>query len=63
MILGKGLNKKKIEIGDISIKAIVAENYKKTRKNFLELSNVPLNEVIKVSDIISNGIYETIKYI
>ena len=28
LILGKGLNKNKIEVGDISIKAVVGKNYK-----------------------------------
>ena len=61
-ILGKGLNKNKIEVGNISIKAVVAKDYKVANYNFKTLQNVPLNNVMKLSNIVSNGIYEVIKY-
>lgn len=63
MILGEGLNKLKIEVGDVSIKAVVGKNYNKSRKNFKSLKQASLNDVISLSEIISDGIYETIKYI
>ena len=34
LALGKGLNKNKIEIGDISIKGVVGENHKLLKNNF-----------------------------
>ena len=61
-ILAKGLNKAKVEIGDISIKAVVGKNYKLSKYNFLSLQNISLNEVINLSNIVAEGIYEVIKY-
>lgn len=61
--LGKGLNKNKVEIGDISIKAVVGKNYKIPNYNFTVLQNISLSVVIRLSDIVSNGIIEVIKYI
>ncbi len=61
--LGKGLYKSKIEVGNISIKAVVGKNYKRTKYNFASLQNVPLNEVMTLSQIIVEGICEVIKYI
>lgn len=63
MILGKGLSKQKIEVGDISIKAVVGKNYKLSKYNFSSLQNISLNVVIRLAQLISDGIYETIKYI
>lgn len=62
IILGKGLNKKKIEIGDISIKAVVGKNYKMTNYNFYVLQNTSLNMVIKLANTVADGITEVIKY-
>ena len=62
IILGKGLNKKKIEIGDISIKAVVGKNYKIPQYNFRILQNISLNEVIKLADIVTEGLLEVIRY-
>lgn len=56
MHIGKGLNKNKIELGDISIKAIVAKNSKIPNHNFYILQNVSLNEVMKLSNIVANGV-------
>jgi len=58
--LGKGLNKNRIELGDISIRAVVAKNSRLPNYNFYSLQNVSLNEVIKLSDIVANGIVEAI---
>lgn len=61
-ILGKGLDKTKIEIGDISIKTVVAKNYKISNYNFKALQNISLNAVMSLANIVSEGIYEIIKY-
>lgn len=63
MVLGKGLCKDKVEVGDISIKAVVGKNYKLSKYNFSSLQNISLNVVIRLAQLISDGIYETIKYI
>lgn len=62
MVLAKGLNKAKVEVGDISIKAVVGKNYKLSKYNFLSLQNISLSEVINLSNIVAEGIYEVIKY-
>ncbi len=60
-ILGKSLEKNKIEIGDISIKSVVAKDYKIARSNFKALQNISLNGVMTISNIVSEGIFEVIK--
>lgn len=62
MKFGKGTNKKMIEVGDISIKAVVAKDYRNARYNFKELQNTSLNIVLKLANITSDGIYNVIKY-
>lgn len=59
-ILGKGLEKNKIEIGDISIKSVVAKDYKIAKCNFKALQNISLNGVMRLANIVSEGIFETI---
>lgn len=61
-ILGKGLEKNKIEIGDISIKAVVAKDYKIPKYNFKALQNISLNGVITLSNIVAEGIFDIIKF-
>lgn len=63
MLLGKGLNKAKIEIGDISIKAVVGKNYKLPKYNFSSLQNISLNNVIELANIVAEGIFEVVKYV
>ena len=63
MILGKSLNKTKVEIGDISIKAVVGKDYKLSKYNFTSLQNISLSVVISLSKLIADGIYEVIKYV
>lgn len=63
MLLGKGLHKAKIEVGDISIKAVVGKNYKLSKYNFSSLQNISLNAVIKLADTVAEGIFEVIKYV
>ena len=63
MLLGNGLSKPKIEVGDISIKAVVGNNYKLAKYNFLALQNIPLSRVINLSQIVAQGIVNVIKYV
>ena len=60
-VLGKGLNKNKIDIGDISIKSVVAKDYRIPGYNFKSLQNTSLNEIMKLSNIVAEGIYDVIK--
>ena len=60
--LAKGLNKSKIMVGDIAIKAVVGKNFKLSKYNFFSLQNVSLNQVISLSEIVAEGIYEVIKF-
>lgn len=62
MKFGKGTNKKMLEVGDISIKGIVAKDYKIPRYNFSQLQNTSLSIVIRLANITSDGIYNVIKY-
>lgn len=59
-VLGKSLEKNKIEIGDISIKSVVAKDYKVAKYNFKALQNISLNGVMTLSNIVAEGIFETI---
>lgn len=61
-VLGNVLNKKKYEIGDISIKAVVGRDFKIPKYNFLTLQNISLNMVMKLANIVSEGICDVIKY-
>ena len=60
--LAKGVNGRIIEVGDISIKAIVAKDYKIPRYNFSTLQNTSLGLVMKLANITAEGIYQVIKY-
>lgn len=60
MTLGKSLEKNKIRIGDISIKSVVAKDYKIANYNFKALQNISLNVVNTLANIVSEGIFETI---
>lgn len=62
LTLGMGLNKNKIKIGNANIKAVVGKDYKFSNYNFYALQNISLNSVIKLADIVSEGIVEVIKY-
>lgn len=56
--LGKSLNKKQKIFGDISIKAVVGKNMKCNQENFRILQNIPLNKVMKLSNLVANGIID-----
>ena len=60
-LVKKAFDKNKIEIGDISIKTVVAKDYKIPRYNFKALQNISLNGVMTLSNIVSEGIIEVIK--
>jgi len=59
-ILGKSLERDKIEIGDISIKSVVAKDYKIAKYNFKALQNISLNVVNTLANNVSEGIFEAI---
>lgn len=63
ILLGKGLHKAKIQVGDISIRVVVGKNYGLSTKNFSSLQNVSLNRVILLSELVADGICEVIKYL
>lgn len=50
MQCGKASGKKLTLVGDISIKGIVAKDYKIPRYNFSNLQNIPLGGVIKLAE-------------
>ncbi len=56
IVIGKGLNKKKRKVGQISIKVVVGKDYNDNELNFITLQNVSLNNVMYLSKIISDGI-------
>lgn len=60
--LARGLNRHKFIESNIAIKAVVGKNYKISKYNFFSLQNASLNDVINLSEIIADGIYEVIKY-
>ena len=57
--IGSGLNKKLIEIGNMSIKGIVAKNTYNTKCNFNILQNTHLSLIMNMADIVTSGIYNT----
>lgn len=60
MELGKGLSKKYSAVGDISIKGVVAKNFKIPRQNLNVLQNTSLKLVMDLAEITANGIYKVI---
>lgn len=61
-ILGKSIGKQKIEIGDISIKAVVAKDFKLPIHNFQILQNISLQFVMNMAEIVADSIFEVMKY-
>ena len=61
-ILGKGLNKNRVEIGDISIKVVVGKDLKIPKFNFKVLNEISLRDILELSDTVASGIFEVIKY-
>jgi len=62
LTIGKGLSKNRIKVGDANIKAVVGKDFKFANYNFNVLQNISLNSVIKLADIVADGIVEVIKY-
>ena len=58
---GIGIRNKSINIGDISIRAIIGKREKQAYRNMDVLQNVSLNMVMNLSKIVSNGIIEVMK--
>lgn len=63
MCFGTGVNKKMIEVGDISIKGVVTKNTNDPKNNLECLQNTPLNRVMQMADFTASGIYDVIRYI
>lgn len=57
----KALENTENKIGNLSIQAIVASNYKKSIDNYLELKQTPFSRIDYLSDITVNGINLAIK--
>lgn len=53
MILGSGINKNILQIGDISIKGVVCENFR-------ELEKVPEKRINQLSSIVANAIHDVV---
>lgn len=62
MRIGKGIDKNLEPIGNVSIKGIVAKDYKIPKINFTILQNTSLNLVMNLAEDTARGIYEVIKY-
>jgi len=62
MYIGKGLNKKSDKIGNISIKGVVAKDYKIPKVNFAILQNTSLGLIMDLADYTADNIFEVIKY-
>lgn len=61
--LGSGLNRKVADIGDMSIKGVVATNLNNPRFNMKMLQNVRLNLVVGMADIVSRGINNVVEIV
>lgn len=62
MRLRAGIDKKMQLVGDISIKGVVAKDYKFSKYNFAELQSTSLNLVMKLANTTADGIFHVIKY-
>lgn len=60
--VGKGLQKNLPMVGDASIKAVVAKEYRFPKATFSALQNVSLNLVMNLAEKTADGIYEILKY-
>ena len=60
MNVGNSMNKRKLYVGDISIKGIVGRDLKNPKYNFNTLQNMPLNKIIDMAECVSTGIYNVI---
>lgn len=60
--LGAGINKQIKNVGNISIRGVVAKDYKFPKYNFSQLQNTSLGLVMKLANTTADGIYQVIKY-
>lgn len=60
--IGKGIHQKHKEIGDISIKGIVAKDYKIAKINYEILQNTPLSIIMKLAENTADGIWDVMQY-
>ena len=58
MNIGRGLNKKSIYVGDMSIKGIVTKDFKNPKYNFKLLQNTSLGLIMNMADSVVQGIYD-----
>ncbi len=63
LVPGRALKKKSIEIGNVSIRAIVGKDENNLVKNYYNLKNVDYKLIIKFSKNISNTILKSIKFL
>lgn len=63
LIPGKALKKKSIEIGNVSIRAIVGRDENNLVKNYYNLKNADYELILKFSKNISNAILKSIKFL
>lgn len=61
IVLGKGLGKDKVHVGDMNIKGVVAKDMENLKQNLWTLRNINLGLVINMADIVANGIYNSIE--
>lgn len=62
MKFAQSIRQEPIEVGQISIKGVVAQDCKVARYNFSVLQSTSLAKVLNLAQMTANGIYETIKY-
>ena len=60
--VGTGLNKRCINIGNMCIQGVVAQNTRNSMQNLNMLQNTSLNLVMNLADVVSSGIYNVINY-
>lgn len=61
IVIGSSISREKFIIGDMHIKGVIAKDLFNSKKNFYLIQNTRLNMIIKMADIVSNGIYQSIK--
>ena len=52
--------KRKISVGDISIKGVVSRDLKRVQHNYRLLQNVPLNLIMNMADCVAQGICDVV---
>lgn len=61
ILLGQGMGKNKMSIGDMSIKGVVARNLGNPKCNLQLLQNTSLSLVLDMAETVSQGIYASIQ--